>query len=104
VPQNGIRVEFTAPDAWRLTSGETAVLGALLTDDTVDGSAIATAAGVTPGSVDVLIHRLRKKVSPHEVEIETVRGKGWRLIGRETWRRALAAISQPAKGAQARGN
>jgi hypothetical protein len=100
VSQKGIHVEFTAPDGWRLTSGESAVLGALLTEDNVDCSGVAKAASVTPGSVDVLIHRLRKKVSAHGIEIETVRGKGWRLIGRETWRLALAAIpTQPAKGA-----
>jgi hypothetical protein len=100
VSHSGIHVEFTAPDAWRLTSGEAAVFAALLTEDTVDGSTVAKAASVTEGSVDVLLHRLRKKVSPHRIEIETVRGKGWRLVGRETWRLALAAITaQPAKGA-----
>ena len=84
---------FRSPLAWGLTSGEGAVFSALLTGDTVDASAIAKAVRVTMGSVDVLMHRLRKKVSAHGVEIETVRGKGWRLIGRETWRHALATIA-----------
>jgi DNA-binding response OmpR family regulator len=64
-----------------------------LTDDTVLRGDISTVAGVTEGSVSVLIRRIRTKVSAHGVEIETVAGKGWRLIGRETWRRALAAIT-----------
>lgn len=81
------------PSAWRLTSGESAVFGALLTDDTVDRAAISSAAEVTEGSVSVLIRRIRAKVSAHGVEIETVAGKGWRLIGRETWRAALAHLS-----------
>jgi DNA-binding response OmpR family regulator len=99
VSQNGINVEFTSPEAWRLTSGETAVFGALLTEDAVSAAAIAKAADVTIGSVDVLMSRLRKKVVRHGIEIETVIGKGWRLVGRETWRLALAAIPAPAKGA-----
>lgn len=81
------------PANWGLTTGEGAVFCALLTDDTVDRAAISSDAGVTEGSVSVLIRRLRGKVSRHGIEIETVAGKGWRLIGRETWRRALAALN-----------
>lgn len=81
------------PPAWNLTSGEAAVFGALLTDDTLSRTVISGKAGVTEGSVSVLMRRLRSKVSAHGVEIETVAGKGWRLIGRTTWRRALAAIT-----------
>jgi DNA-binding response OmpR family regulator len=100
VRQKGINTsKFAAPEAWRLTSGEAAVFSALLTEDAVDVSGVTAVAGVTAGSVDVLIHRLRKKVSSHGIEIETVRGKGWRLVGRETWRLALAAIPTQTKGA-----
>lgn len=82
-----------APSAWALTRGEEAVFGALLNGDTIARPAISNAAGVTNRSVDVLVHRLRKKIARHGVEIETVTGKGWRLIGRETWRHALAALT-----------
>lgn len=88
------QIEATGtPGAWKLTSGERSVFGALLTDDTISRAQLAQAAGVTEGSVGVLLRRIRAKVSVHGVEIETVAGKGWRLIGRETWRRALAALS-----------
>jgi biotin operon repressor len=82
-----------APSTWGLTSGEAAVFCALLAGDTATRTLISSAAGVTEGSVSVLIRRIRSKVSAHGIEIETVAGKGWRLIGRETWRRALAALS-----------
>lgn len=68
------------------------MFGALLTEDAVARETISSVANVTEGSVRVLIKRLRTKLSVHGVEIETVTGKGWRLIGRDTWRRALAAI------------
>lgn len=88
------------PDAWELTRGEEAVFIALLDEDTAPRSAVASAAGIGEASVDVLVHRIRRKVSRHGVEIETVTGKGWRLCGRETWRRALAAFN----GESSRGN
>lgn len=81
------------PDAWGLTLGEAKVFGALMDSDTAPRASIASAAGVGEPSVDVLMHRIRRKVSRHGVEIETVTGKGWRLLGRETWRHALAAIN-----------
>lgn len=81
------------PTGWRLTSGEGAVFNALLAEDAVSRASISSAAGVTEGSVGVLIRRIRTKLSSHGIEIETVAGKGWRLIGRETWRTALSAIT-----------
>lgn len=81
------------PAAWSLTRGEESVFGALLGEDTATPAVIAKAANVTPASAGVLMSRLRKKIAPHRVEIETVSGKGWRLIGRETWRTALAALT-----------
>lgn len=90
---NDKSTEFMTPAGWALTRGEEKVFGALMNDDTTPRAAVASAAGIGERSVDVLMSRLRRKVSPHGVEIETVTGKGWRLIGRETWRRALAAIN-----------
>jgi DNA-binding response OmpR family regulator len=65
-----------------------------MSTDTLSRSSISSKAGVTEGSVGVLLRRIRSKVSKHGVEIETVAGKGWRLIGRETWRAALAHIAK----------
>lgn len=97
---NDLITTVPIPDAWALTRGEGRVFRALLGDDTNSRTAVALAAGVGEGSVDVLVNRLRRKVTRHGVEIETVTGKGWRLVGRETWRRALAALN----GEQARGH
>jgi biotin operon repressor len=90
---------FCTPPGWALTRGERAVFGALLSEDAVSAARVASTASVTVRSVGVLMSRLRKKIAPHGVEIETVSGKGWRLNGRETWRTALAALT-PAPGAQ----
>lgn len=81
------------PSGWSLTSGEGAVFNALLSHDTATRASISSTAGVTEGSVGVLMRRIRSKLSVHGIEIETVAGKGWRLIGRETWRTALSALT-----------
>jgi len=86
--------ESPAPAAWKLTAAEEKVFAVLLAVDTATRDAVGVVMGRQPTrTIDVLISRVRKKVAEHGVEIETVRGKGWRLVGRETWRRALAAQS-----------
>ena len=34
----------------------------------------------SPKSVDVTVHRLRRKLAPHGIQIETQWGVGWRLV------------------------
>jgi DNA-binding response OmpR family regulator len=79
------------PQDWRLTPTEESIFRALLARDCVTVALIAEVAGTTPQSARVHIHRIRQKLKPRAVEIETVTGKGWRLIGREHWARQLAA-------------
>lgn len=86
--------ESPAPASWRLTAVEERVFSVLLAVDTATRDAVSVVMGRDLGrTVDVHISRIRKKVTSHGVEIESVRGKGWRLVGREAWRRALAVKS-----------
>lgn len=89
--------ESPAPAAWKLTAHEERVFSVLLAVDTATRDAVGVALARAPTrTVDVFVSRIRKKISPHGLEIETVRGKGWRLVSREAWRHALAA--QHSKG------
>lgn len=40
-------------------------------------------------SLDVILHKMRRRLSPHGVVIETVWGQGWRLVA---WPAALEAV------------
>lgn len=93
---DALRAKFTAtespaPASWKLSAREERVFSVLLAVDTATREAVSVAVGRDLGrTVDQHISRIRKKVSTHGVEIETVRGKGWRLVGRDVWRAALA--------------
>ena len=80
------------PAEWGLTAMEERVFRVLLAVETVTRQAVAEGAG-TPETrtIDVHIARIRKKVSRFGVDIESVRARGWRLVGRFTWARSLAA-------------
>lgn len=45
-----------------------------------------TRKGHPTGSVRTLIHRLRTKLEPHGIEIETQRGVGWYMTMRNKWK------------------
>lgn len=80
------------PAEWKLTNTEDRIFRALLAVDCATREAIAEGAKVGLNrSIDVVIHRIRNKLTPFGVEIETVRSRGWRLVGRFTWQRSLAA-------------
>lgn len=87
-------VDTTAvlPPEWRLTPSEESIFRALLARDYVSPALISEVADTaTPQSARVHLHRIRQKLGQRAVEIETVAGKGWRLIGREHWARQFAA-------------
>jgi DNA-binding response OmpR family regulator len=79
------------PADWRLTKTEETIWRVLLAHDCASAALIAEAAEVpTLQSVRVHLMRLRKKLMPQRVEIETLNGRGWRLVGRDHWARVLA--------------
>jgi len=83
------------PREWQLTTSE-ATLFAHLCSRSIATKESATAAmfGMAdydrdPKSVDVWIHKLRSKLKPFGLDIETVWGRGWELINRLHWRTVL---------------
>ena len=80
------------PADWRLSVTEEKIFRALLANDFVGQPLIAEVAGTpTARSSRVHMHRIRTKLTPRGVSIETVHGRGWRLIGRDHWRAILDA-------------
>jgi two-component system cell cycle response regulator CtrA len=80
------------PAEWRLTAAEERIFRVLLAVDTATRAAIAEGAERPENrTIDIHIARIREKLKPFGVEIETVRSRGWRLVGRFTWARVLAA-------------
>lgn len=79
------------PLDWKLTPTEEAIVRAMLANDVASRALITEAAGTkSPEVARVHLHRIRQKLTPRGVEIETLHGRGWRLIGREHWARQLA--------------
>ena len=86
--------QAVVPPEWKLTDSEERIFRVLLSCDIATRAAIAAGAGRgETRTIDVHVTRIRKKLSRFGVEIETVRGKGWRLVGRFTWARTLALQS-----------
>lgn len=78
------------PVNWHLTTTEERVFRILLAVEIATRESIAEGAAVKcPRTQGVHICRMRRKLKPHRVEIETVQRKGWRLVGREAWRALL---------------
>ena len=81
----------TLQTAWRLTPTEDRIFRVLLAVDIATRDAISESAGVKARRTQgVHLSRMRAKLNRHNVEIETVQGKGWRLVGREAWRKLLS--------------
>jgi DNA-binding response OmpR family regulator len=81
----------SVPLDWRLTATEETIFRVMLAHDCATPALIAEASGTkSPESGRVHIFRIRNKLKPRAVEIETLHGRGWRLIGREHWARQLA--------------
>jgi DNA-binding response OmpR family regulator len=95
---------FVAPEAWRLTRHEAAVFGILLAARGIAGTE-AIMAGLYAGGefdepnvkiVQVWVHKLRVKLEPHGLAIETAWGFGYRLSP-ETKALARAQIAAAAE-------
>jgi DNA-binding response OmpR family regulator len=72
-------------DTFRLTLSESRILHLLVRRAQVAKASMYEAlygeriAGPEPKILDVLVHRIRRKLEPHEVVVETVTGVGYRL-------------------------
>lgn len=86
------------PTEWKLTPAEERIFRALLASDCASVATIQEVAATNAQAARVHLHRIRKKLSPRGVEIETLHGRGWRLVGREQWARILAP--KPIEGVQ----
>lgn len=78
--------DFLAPVEWRLTASETRVFGHLLardlaTKDSLMAALYCAGADDEPDIkiVDVFVCKLRKKIKPFGLEIDTLWGQGYRL-------------------------
>lgn len=80
------------PLEWRLTASEARVFAHLASRDVCRKEGILAALyadrideAPEPKIVDVFVCKLRKKVKPFGVEIETVWGQGYRLMDRQSF-------------------
>ncbi len=87
--------DVTIPIEWQLTARESKLFAALTTREVATKDYIMAAVyepGVDdepePKIVDVFICKIRRKVQPFGVNIETVWGRGYTLHNRENYRRA----------------
>ena len=89
--------EFVPPIEWRFTASEALAFGVLMTREIVSKKTMMTALyGLKPDQdsavekiCDVFICKIRRKVGPFGVRIETHWGRGWALHPDD--RKALAA-------------
>jgi two-component system cell cycle response regulator CtrA len=97
--------EFRAPIEWRLTGQETRVFSVLVGRAVATKGAIMAAlysdradedADVEPKIVDVFICKIRKKLKPFGITIQTVWGQGYSL---ETATRASLSAPSQARAA-----
>lgn len=80
----------TLPADWKLTPTEEKFFRVLLACEIATPDAIDEGAGVKSRRTQTVhISRLRPKLLPFKVEIETVNRRGWRLIDRPAWLKAL---------------
>ena len=94
------RPDFRVPPEWRLRRQEVTLLGALI----ASGDAVLTRAAMmsalygsddwaTPKIIDVIMCKMRTKLKPHGITVETVWGRGYRLSRQA--RERISAIGAP---------
>jgi two-component system cell cycle response regulator CtrA len=90
-----VPTDVIVPIEWRLTVHEARLFAFLTTRDLATKQAIMQAlysdrAGDEPEIkiVDVFVCKLRKKLKPFGVDVQTVWGHGYRLADRGNWRAA----------------
>ncbi len=94
------RPDFRVPPEWKLRRQEVTLLGALI----ASGDAVLTRAAMmsalygsddwaTPKIIDVIMCKMRTKLKPHGITVETVWGRGYRLS--HAARERISAIGSP---------
>ncbi len=94
------RPDFRVPPEWRLRRQEVTLLGALI----ASGDAVLTRAAMmsalygsddwaTPKILDVIMCKMRTKLKPHGITVETVWGRGYRLSRQA--RERISALGAP---------
>jgi two-component system, cell cycle response regulator CtrA len=94
------RPDFRIPPEWKLSRQEVTLLGALI----ASGDAVLTRAAMmsalygsddwaTPKILDVLMCKMRRKLKPHGIAVETVWARGYRLSSQA--RERISAIGSP---------
>ena len=94
------RPDFRVPPEWKLCPQGVTLLGALI----ASGDAVLTRTAMmsalygsddwaTPKILDVLMCKMRAKLKPHGIEVETVWGRGYRLS--HAARERISAIGSP---------
>ena len=104
------RPDFRVPPEWRLRRQEVTLLGALI----ASGDAVLTRGAMmsalygsddwaTPKILDVIMCKMRTKLKPHGITVETVWGRGYRLSrqarerSRPSARRATRSFARPPR-------
>jgi DNA-binding response OmpR family regulator len=95
------RPDFRVPPEWKLRRQEVTLLGALI----ASGDAVLTRAAMmsalygsddwaTPKILDVIMCKMRSKLKPHGITVETVWGRGYRLSRQA--RERIAELGAPS--------
>lgn len=92
-------VKFVAPSEWNLTRSETVIMGVLVhrelaTPDAIMAALYGDRAGDTPDDqiISVFLHRMRRKLRPFGISIETAWGEG-HLLNAEIRNRLKAGVA-----------
>lgn len=88
--------EFRIPTSWKLTACEETILRTMLVRDVAAKQTVYHAlygdridGGPDPKIIDVWVCKMRPKLKPYGLVIETVWGRGHRLVDRQSWAKAL---------------
>ena len=97
---------WAAPLEWQLTGSEACVMGVLIGRERVTKDAVMAALyrefakdEAEPKIVDVFVCKIRKKLKPFGVVIETIWGQGWRLADGQREALKHGAVMIPPRAA-----
>lgn len=98
------------PREWQLTAQEYSLFSLLLTRERVSKEQALYAIVqyqkyINPSRksvsgekiCDVIVHKIRRKLSPYGVEIKNEFGLGWYLVDRKSWQKRLAGSEQDGR-------
>lgn len=96
--EDALTPPWAVPVEWRLTSAEARVFAHLMTREMATKESIMAALysdraddQIEPKIVDVFVCKIRKKLRPFGIQIDTVWGKGYALADRHQFQRKAAA-------------